>query len=64
MYQKLLSLNNNVLCYCKMPHEKFEIINREFAEMFTLVKEAAQHRVQRIGLLARLSKWFGAIASR
>ena len=24
----------------------------------------AQHNVQRIGLLARISKWFGAIANR
>jgi hypothetical protein len=27
-------------------------------------KESAQQSVQRIGLLARLKKWFGAIANR
>ena len=27
-------------------------------------EKSAQHSVQRIGLLARISKWFGAIANR
>ena len=41
-YQKFQSLNNNVLCYCKMPYDKFEIINLEFSELFTIIKAAAQ----------------------
>ena len=45
-YQKFQSLNNNVFCYCKMPYDKFELINLEFAELFTLIKEAAQQSVQ------------------
>lgn len=46
MYNKLMSLNNNVMCYCKIPYEKFVIINKEFAEMFTLVKESSQKITQ------------------
>lgn len=33
-------------------------------ELRKLYEKAAQHSVQRMGLLARISKWFGAIAHR
>jgi len=39
--------------------EHMERLMLEYAEYY-----AAQHSVQQMGLLARLSKWFGVIAHR
>lgn len=36
-------------------------IRKEWGSAFRV---SAQHRVQRIGLLSRISKWFGTIANR
>jgi len=38
--------------------------NQKRRAMLVAKQRAAQQSVQRIGLLARISKWFGAIANR
>ena len=46
--------------------ERFAFLAREFGVSYldVLEEKNAQHRVQRIGLRVRISKWFGAIANR